>query len=470
MAPFAVHHPLLPPTGGAPVPTLESLRERADARAGESLDIAARLCMHRIAEQRQVRARAEKLDAPPWSGSTTRLRTHPEALVPGDLLKALLVCEPERIAATLAEDLRTEAYAEVVSSLGSWSGPARSAPPRVDAFELRMHPAWARRWALADVRHHRPPVTVPGLFSSLGLSGLEGLAPFSKRFVEGAQTRRDVALRFVQRSPRELVQRLHEAVPPAYVDRHGGLAALDAGLADAPGVLVVGEPRTGRSELLRAWVRRVTHDGARPDWEGRPVVLDPQREGAPAEVAAGALVGLTARHDAAGGGEDVRAWLEAHAQELGAGGSLRVVVVVEAGELPHWLARLPVLGAFARVEVPAIDPPSRAAIWLAHTLARPGLGLPEVLLALTAVGLGPAATIDPWGFDGLMGPAGLRAGYDPDEACREVLAAAGRGSGSGSAGSANERPVDPELARALGGAAGLEALRQLEARLRPLGG
>ena len=188
MAPFEVHHPLVhsPGPSGSPgssgavtVPSLESLRERADARAGESLDIAARLCMHRIAEQRQVRARAEKLDAPPWTGSTTRLRTHPEALVPGDLLKALVVCEPERIAATLAEDLRTEAYAEVVSSLGSWSGPARSAPPRLDAFELRLHPAWARRWALADVRHRRPPVTVPGLFSSLGLAGLEGLAPFS---------------------------------------------------------------------------------------------------------------------------------------------------------------------------------------------------------------------------------------------------------------------------------------------------
>lgn len=452
------------------VPTLESLRERADARAGESLDIAARLCMHRIAEQRQVRARAEKLDAPPWTGSTTRLRTHPEALVPGDLLKALVVCEPERIAATLAEDLRTEAYAEVVSSLGSWSGPARSAPPRLDAFELRLHPAWARRWALADVRHRRPPVTVPGLFSSLGLAGLEGLAPFSKRFVEGAQTRRDVALRFVQRSPRELVQRLHEEVPPAYVDRHGGLAALDAALAQARSVLVVGEPRTGRSELLRAWVRRVTHDGARPDFEGHPVVLDPQREGASGKpVAAGALVGLAARRGAAAGGEDVRAWLEAHAHELDAGGSLRVVAVVDAGELPRWLEQIPALGSFARVEVPAIDPPSRAAIWLAHTLARPGLGLPEVLLALATVGPTEAARIDPWAFDGLVGPAGLRAGYDPDEACRELLAAAGSGSSNAEVakdGCANERPVDPELSRALGGVAGLEALRQLEARLR----
>lgn len=467
VAPFEVHHPLLHPAGGAPVPTLESLRARADARAGESLDIAARLCMHRIADQRQLRARAEKLDAPPWTGGTTRLRTHPEALLPGDLLKALLVCEPERIAATLAEDLRTEAYADVVSSLGSWSGPARSAPPRVDAFELRLDPAWARRWALADVRHRRPQVTVPGLFSALGLAGLEGLAPFSKRFHEGALTRRDVALRFVQRSPREMVQRLHEAVPPAYVDRHGGLAAIDAGLAEAPGVLVVGEPRSGRSELVRAWVRKVTHDGGRPDYEGRTVVVDPHREGAASSklMAAGALVGLTALREAAVGGEDARVrWLEAHAGELGVQGSLRVVVVVEKGELPAWLGRLPTLGSFAQVVVPAIDPPSLAAIWLAHTLARPGLGLAEVLVALAAVGLPAATGIDPWAFDELVGPAGLLAGYDADEACREVLAAAGpRPAKDGRGG---ERSLDPELARALGGAAGLEALRQLEARLR----
>lgn len=458
MAPFEVHHPLLHPHGPhglAAVPTLESLRERADPRAAESLEIAARLCMHRIAEQRQLRARAEKLDAPPWAGGTTRLRTHPEVLLPGDLLKAFLVCEPERIAGTLAEDLRAEAYAAVVSALGSWSGPARNAPPRLDAFELRLDPAWARRWALADVRHRWPPVTVPGLFSALGLEGLEGLAPFSKRFVEGTSTRRDVALRFVQRSPRELVQRLHEAVPPAYVDRHGGLAAIDAALADAPGVIVVGEPRTGRSELLRAWVRNVTHDGARPDWQGRSVVLDPHREGASGKpTAAGALVGLTAlRCGPAGGAEESRVgWLEAHAGELGAGGALRVVVVASASELPAWLRRVPALDSFAQVVVPAIDPPSRAAIWLAHTLARPGLGLSEVLVALAAVGLPAAAGIDPWAFDQLVHPAGLLAGYDADEACRELLAAAD----PRPAATAEPR-IDPELA----------ALRQLEARLQP---
>lgn len=454
MALLPAHHPLL----GAAVPTFESLRERADARAGESLDIAVRLCMHRIAEQRQLRARAEKLDAPPWSGSTTRLHTHPEVLVPGDLLKALLVCEPERIAATLAEDLRAEAYAEVVAALGSWSGPARSALPRLDAFVLRLQPAWARRWALADVRHRRPPVTVPGLFSALGLRGLEGLAPFSKRFVEGAHTRRDVALRFVQRSPRELVQRLHEAVPPAYVDRHDGLAVLDAALAEAPGVLVVGAPRSGRSELLRAWVRRVTNDGARPDWQGRTVVLDPHREGAGRALPAGAVVGLTVLRGGAAAGtvEDPRlSWLAAHGEQLGGTGALRAVVAVEADVLPRWIDRVPALAGFSRVEVPAIDPPSLAAIWLAHTLSRPGLGLDHVLAALDAVGIERAAGIDPWAFDQLVRPAGLLFAYDEDAACRELTAAA--------------TPVgrsEPGLVQALGGAEGIDALRRLEERLR----
>jgi hypothetical protein len=454
-----VHHPLV----GAAVPTFESLRERADARASESLEIASRLCMHRIAEQRQLRLRAEKLDAAPWSGSTTRLRTHPEAILPGDLLRALLVCEPERIAATLAEDLRAEAYAEVVAALGSWSGPARSALPRLDAFELRLCPAWSRRWALADVRHRRPQVTVPGLFSALGLPGLEGLAPFSKRFVEGAQTRREVALRFVQRSPREMVQRLHEPVPPAYVDRHGGLAALDAALGSgAPGVIVMGAPRTGRSELLRAWVRRVTNDGARPDWQGRAVMLDPHRERGPSRaLPAGALVGLTvARGEVASGGgggaEDPRVqWLAAHAGELGAGGSLRLAMVVDADALPRWIDRLPVLGSLPRVEVPAIDPPSLAAIWLAHTIARPGLGLDDVLATLEAVGIDRATGIDPWALHQLVRPAGLLVEHDEDEAFRAL--AAGR---------EPARSVAPALLHALGGPSGLEALRQLEARLR----
>lgn len=451
---FEVHHPLV----GAAAPSLESLRQRADARAGESLEVATRLCMHRVFEQRQLRARADKLDAPPWAGSTTRLRTHPEALVPGDLLKALLVCEPERIAATLAEDLRAEAYAEVVSALSSWSGPARSAPPRVDAFELRLHPAWARRWALADVRHRKPQVTVPGLFSALGLSGLEGLAAFSKRFVDGAQTRREVAVRFVQRSPREVVQRLHEVVPPAYVDRHGGLAALDAGLAAAPGVLVVGPPRSGRSELLRAWVRRVTHDGLRPDWEGRAVLLDPHAKGGP--LPAGALVGLTA---ARGGDDEARVqWLAAHAGELGAGGSLRALVVVEPGAVSPWIERVPALGSFARVEVPAVAPPAQAAIWLAHTMARPGLGLEHVLAVLDAVGLEPAMGIDPWALDQLVRPAGLLSFYTEEDACQALA--------MGTDATAKERKVGPALLQALGGAAGLEALRGLEARLRLVDG
>lgn len=468
MTAFEVHHPLV----GAAVPTFESLRERADARASESLEIAARLCMHRIAEQRQLRLRAEKLDAPPWSCSTTRLRTHPESLLPGDLLRAFLVCEPERIATTLAEDLRAEAYAEVVAALGSWSGPARNAPPRLDAFELRLHPAWARRWALADVRQRRPQVTVPGLFAALGRDGLEGLAPFSKQLVDGAQTRRDVALRFVQRSPRELAQRLHEAVPPAYVDRHGGLRAIDAALTEAPGVLVVGAPGTGRSELVRAWVRQVTNDGGRPDWQGRTVVLDPHREDAMGKpMAAGALVGLTALRGEGVGiarrraadREDARVqWLVAHEGELGPGGSLRALVVVEAGSLSWWLEQVPALASFARVEVPAIDPPSLAAIWLAHTIARPGLGLDDVFVVLEEVGIDAAAGIDPWAFHQLVRPAGLLVGYDEGEACRELTAAAGQAGGPFVSG----RCIAPELLRALGGAAGLEALRELEARLR----
>lgn len=461
---FEVHHPLV----GALVPSLESLRQRADARAGESLEIAARLCMHRIFEQRQLRARAEKLDAPPWAGSTTRLRTHPEALVPGDLLKALLVCEPERIAATLAEDLRAEAYADVVSALSSWSGPARNAPPRLDAFELRLHPAWARRWALADVRHRKPQVTVPGLFSALGLSGLEGLAAFSKRFVDGAQTRHEVAVKFVQRSPREVVQRLHDVVPPAYVDRHGGLAALDAGLAGAPGVLVVGAPRSGRSELLRAWVRRVTHDGLRPDWEGRVVLLDPHTKGGP--LPAGALVGLTAARGGAADEEVRMQWLAAHAGELGAGGSLRVMVVVEPGAVPRWIERVPALGSFPRVEVPAIAPPAQAAIWLAHTLARPGLGLDHVLAVLDAVGLESAMGIDPWALDQLVRPAGLLSFYTDEDACRELTTGAAAGGRPSKDATAKEQKVAPALLQALGGTAGIEALRGLEARLRPADG
>lgn len=457
MTAFEVHHPLL----GAEVPTFESLRERADDRAREALDIAARLCMHRIFEQRQLRLLGEKLDAPPWSGSTTRVRTHPEALLPGDLVRALLVCEPERISTTLAEDLRTEAYAKVCAALGSWSGPARSAPPRLDAFELRLHPAWARRWALSDVRHRRPQVTVPGLFSALGLAGLEALASFSKPCVEGVQSRRDVALRFVQRCPRELAERLHQPVPPAYVDRHGGLAALDAALAAAPGVLVIGAPRSGRSELVRAWIRRETHDGARPDVQGRPVVLDPHRDGAAPTLPAEAIVGLTLlRGEADGaGGEDARlSWIEAHAGALGAEGSLRAVVVSSPAELPRWVERVPALSSFARVEVPALDPPSLAAIWLAHTIARPGLGLDDVLVALEAVGLDAAASIDPWAFDQLVHPAGLRVGYHEDEACRDVTEEARRSCGAAGR--------DPALVQALGGLAGIEALRGLEARLR----
>lgn len=446
-----VHHPLV----GAAVPSFEALRERADARAGEALDVAVRLCMHRIADQRQLRVRADKLDAPPWAGSATRLRTHPEALVPGDLLKALLVCEPERIAATLAEDLQAEAYAAVVAALGSWSGPARSAPPRLDAWQLRLEPAWARRWALAEVRHRRPPVTVPGLFSALGLGGFEGLAPFSRRFVEGAQTRHEVALRFVQRSPRELAQRLFEGVPPAYVDRHGGLEALEAALASAPGVLVVGPPRSGRSELLRAWVRRATNDGGRPDWQGRAVVLDPHRAGSGRALPAGAVVGLSVARGGARGAEDGRLpWLEAHAEQLAAG-ALRVIVPVEADALASWRARVPALGGFARVEVPAVDPRALAAIWLGHTVSRPGLGLDHVLAALDAVGLERAAAIDPWALDQLVHPAGLLGAYDEDEACQAITAGAGQGTSA-----------SPALVRALGGEAGLAALRQVDARLR----
>ena len=57
-------------------------------------------------------------------------------------------------------------------------------------------------------------------------------------------------------------------MPPAYVDRHGGLAALDSALAGAPGVLVVGLGRSGMAavELLcREGMRPAATDAKPPE-------------------------------------------------------------------------------------------------------------------------------------------------------------------------------------------------------------
>lgn len=443
------------------MPTLQTLRERADEAAAEALEFAARLCMHRIADQRQLRVQAKKLDAAPWSCGVTRVRTHPEALLPGDLLRALLVCDPDRIAQAFGDDLRAVPWQAVVSALGSWSGPARRAPPRVDDFTLEIDPAWARRWALADVRLGRPGITVPGLLSAIGEDGLAGLAAFSTRHEEGLATAAEVVEGIVQRMPREVGQHMHRAVPPAYVDRHDGLGQLEAALREGPGALVVGARWSGRSELLRAWVRRATADGTRDDWEGRAVVLDPHRDGGQGgAVPSGAVVGLTAAREEP---EAAVRWVLTRA---GALASLRVALVVDA-EAVDELRRVPALAQYRVVEVPPVDAWSRAAMWVAHTVAHPGIGVAEALQALHAVGLENAGRMEPWAFEQLVSVSGLLSFYDGDEA-RRVIGAGGDGQVlqlRREAG-ALERRVDPGLLEAIGGAEGLRRLQAIEGRLR----
>jgi hypothetical protein len=138
-----------------------------------------------------------------------------------------------------------------------------------------------------------------------------------------------------------------------------------------------------------------------------------------------------------------------------------VVAVVEPQELAQWLRRVPVLEAFARVEVPAVDAWALAAIWLGHAIARPGLGPEQVIAALDAIGVSAAAGIEPWAFEQLVRPQGLLAFYEDEEACRVVTAGrAGKGSG------ASKRGVESGIVEALGGAEGIERLGEIERRLR----
>ncbi|MCA9691357.1 MAG: hypothetical protein KC636_17270, partial [Myxococcales bacterium] len=368
----------------------------AGARA--VLACAGRLAARRVVDTRRAAAALAAIHRPPWSGPEHPPPPCPRGLTPTDLLRALLVEETPLIAGCL----RGGSGPAFVAAVARWSELAAAAcdgsPPR------GLEPPWGLHLTL-EGRLRADALTVDALACMLDDASFAALGELSADYDGGLVTRgeAEVAAWEGLHAASALVgdrwSVAYAATPPVYLDRHDGLAQLDAALSAHLGVMIVGAPGSGRTRLLEAWALRSRFgDGDR--LAGTRLRLNPfvALEGwlggdvEAWEAAAGEgkpwILGFSpARSEWWRLGEDgewpgaTRA-IEHFGGFARSGASVRVVVVVTEEERATLEARAPITRQFARVDVPPLSLVDAPALWLCNRLDAPPLSVERALTAL----------------------------------------------------------------------------------------
>lgn len=389
---MALNHPLI----GADLPTLTTLVAIADPNEAAILEAAGRLAARRMAEVEQARL---ALEGSPQVGKDfpTMLST-PGVVLPTDLARALLVLDPLAVKEIVGSGLTDGPLEE---SARHWQSELDRAV-KEPCLDLAVW--WARRFAWTRLRHPAYRLANGRLSYALGFEGLEALAEFASDFQEGLYTRAEMGARFwdnLGQQDRGLPPYDPLLVPSAYLDRHGGLAALDRVLSVAPAV-VVSSTDNGHSALLDAWISRINlgsgpsalqgfqvadrrfhfgemhRDVPHPEallhsgisWDARLVLIATDE----ASSASGELARETA--------EDVTRWLSSANTNPT---RTRVILSMADADRERLTELVPSAASLAVVLVPPIVPRDRVFIWAAQLPRledRPGFNETDATCAL----------------------------------------------------------------------------------------
>ncbi|MEZ4385917.1 MAG: hypothetical protein R3A79_31650 [Nannocystaceae bacterium] len=370
--------PLLHPLVDVPCPTLGDLLERAGLEASRALEAAARLAAQRIAAQEQVAALRGAILSPPWPEHLPPWPLPPRALTAGDVGRGLLATLPHVVEELLLDDPSEGSARRLREDVERWRRAAELPGAALDRDAPLARP-FARRWAMTLTADATRPI---GALQLLGHGVSAGMVPYLGRYVEGLVTS-DVAELELRDSLAIAAERdgwrgppLDPEVPEPYLDRHGGVAAVERALCEGPGVFLVGEAGSGRRALLRACQRRHLAGDGPPALRGfgfgfhvdyvyeLPWITARGALITPPEIAARrvfALVGLgvDALLDPRTEEPLPRAWhaaLDAALERSGDGDGLRLALGVTPRQREHLLRRHPGLAALRVVEVPAPTP------------------------------------------------------------------------------------------------------------------
>lgn len=170
-----------------------------------------------------------------------------------DLLRALVASCPDELKTRVLSwsDLAPE-FKETVER---WKNIASELPEEYKTRTLMKH--WARQCGM--VLHPDPGLVlyVPQLIGMLSGEAMEGLGIFNKLYSEGIITVGEFVNKVITYMSEHETPIIVKYVPPAYLNRHHGIEELDRLLPESPGVVILGNDRSGCKALLKAWFYRL---------------------------------------------------------------------------------------------------------------------------------------------------------------------------------------------------------------------
>jgi hypothetical protein len=251
-----IFHPLMEQA----VPRVSDILERCAPEARQVVEAACRLANYRSSAE-------DEILAPPLLEPILSRTDHWRGLSRTDLCRALLATHPDRLQQAVLGDRAAPHFRQDSARLGDLVArlPAGRGPDEL------IRP-WAREWACFLRDRADSPLEIEDLIRSLGEAGVQALARYAPEYVSGEVSATENFFTALTRAER---LGLFRPVPPAYYDRHGGLAALDDAASRAGAVVVLGEARTGRSSLLRVWIARAVAGRRHASGGGMSFVFGP---------------------------------------------------------------------------------------------------------------------------------------------------------------------------------------------------
>lgn len=388
------------PTLDVPTLTVSDLLARADEASTRVLEGALRLAVARRDLSNEM-ARVHSLLA---SHPNTQMHRGPVAepheLTATDMARSLALYAPSTIASLFPDGLSDEWH-----QLGArWSPHLKGVS--AGATPSTLAPSWARRWLFAEVGGPRP-ISTATLLASVGEEGLESLAAFDAVFAQEAITLGEAVSKLWG------AQRWFTRSPPAYFDRDEMFAALLQAVDEKPGVVLLGEPRSGRTALLEAFALHVSRsDALRARWGA--ISINHFNDFRHADTYAWDedrhLFGLTpsARHPdlRSGGAEPFWPTMVDLLRRVAGSARKKVVLVATPEEWRALCAQVPRCEAFQVLMVSSIEDQDWLPIWMCHAYADGTVSLATTLAVLSQLApMGQATNLrelEPWNLRGSL--------------------------------------------------------------------